>query len=177
MVGTKKNIPGTLLLLSVGLQILLPVIMCLAILAVRQMQHLEIAAVKTSTSHFERIKLSAAEVTKPYKAGDEISYKGELYDISEVTIENGEYTITVLADKTEHKLQQLTSELSGQSTTAAPDEIRVLPFFLLYYEAPVSWSFYVQPLNNSFQTVYQYGLSSVAHDVLKPPPQSTGKIS
>jgi hypothetical protein len=174
MVGTKKNIPGTLLLLSVGLQILLPVVMCLAILAVRQMQHMEIAAAKTSTRHFEHIQLSATEVTKQYKAGDEISYKGELYDISEVISENGAYTLTVLADKPENKLQQLTAELSGQTTTAAPDEISVLPFFLLYYEAPVSWSLYKQPLNNSFQTEHQYGLSSATDDVLKPPPQTIG---
>jgi hypothetical protein len=145
--------------------------MCLAIIAVRHIQQTEIAAADKNPGRFEQIKLPAAEATHEYKAGDEISYKGEMYDISEVTLVNGDYIITALPDTTENKLQQLTAGLSGESTTATGNELRVLPFFLLYYEAPVSWSLVKQQITKNEQPPYQSILRHGANNVTTPPPQ------
>lgn len=163
---------GTLLLGMSSLQIVLPVFIFFAVLVVRQQQWNEIIADCDNNEHFEQIKIAAAEAPADYTAGGEFMYHGVLYDIHSVTKENGNYVITALADKPETQLQQVNAGNIEGTHGINTQEIKVLPFFFLYYEQHVAWQLSAVYFNNIFSVYHERSFPEHIVSIMAPPPRS-----
>ncbi len=155
----------------VSLQLLLPVILLLSVVVVKQVQKTELASCKAGDSHLGLITIADTQAERDYKAGEEIMYDGLLYDIGEVHHDNGVYALTVLADSSETKLAKINSQLMGQHETTNNEEIKILPFFFLYHEQPTAWEQQVITYRQVFSNYIQQSFTDHSPDIIAPPPR------
>ncbi len=155
----------------VALQIVLPLFIYIAVLIVKQNQKAEIAGNKDSSANFEKIKISNDQATADYKPGDEFMYNGVLYDIDEVTKENGDYIIIALADKKETGLQELNAGTQEQTRGYNSHQVKIMPFYFLFYEACSNWIPGERIEASSPAEYHQTNFSEPAFQIITPPPR------
>lgn len=168
---TGKRILGRFALTAVAVQILLPALIFVCLLVVKNAQHNKLAGGINNNTRFEQIRISKADAGHEYMTGDEFTFNGMQYDIKSVVIVDDYYVITVLPDQPETTLNNVTSGIFDTHGSAGPNDLKVLPFFFLYFESPNSW----QPLCSSLKTDYQLyhhaGICNHKTGILLPPPR------
>jgi hypothetical protein len=162
----RKRISG-LLLVIVGLQVVLPVILALAILAVKNCQQHIVESNDKASGVFTRFHL--ADMGREMGEGKEFCYNGILYDIKAVERENGQYVVYALADENETKLASAKCKRSEGAVTQR--DIRVFPLLLLFHEVPGIFTLQRWTCCKEHSCYYQANTKAICISVNSPPPR------
>ncbi len=157
----------------VALQIILPFVIFCATSVMHQYREAVMAA---ETSHSERYVTFSIKANDPdlvMHDNEEFSFRGNWYDIKEVALQDGTYTIVALADEHETTLQQLSHEHQLDSHDATQQVKKFVPFFFMYYQQHQQWS-----LHNDFASnarnfeLYNAVTLSRHYKIIIPPPNT-----
>jgi Na+-transporting NADH:ubiquinone oxidoreductase subunit NqrC len=163
---TRKRISG-LLLVIVGLQVVLPVILALAILAVKNCQQRIVEANDKASGVFTCFHL--ADMGRETGEGNEFCYNGILYDIKAIERENGQYVVYALADESETKLASAKCTRSEGAVTQR--DVKIFPLLLLFHEVPGMFTLQRWACCKEHSGHYLANTEAICIAVNSPPPR------
>ena len=153
----------------ISMQLILPLLVCIAILIVKDRQKEIVAQGITTRTEYKVITLDEVDARNIMSGEGEMQYEGELYDIERITTHAGVTTVTMIADKEETRLQSIAGGSSENSTGGSSQKI--LPFFFLYHQHMSPWSVFANYSPSLPSSSKNYEVHSGYDGLNDPPPR------
>lgn len=155
----------------VSMQILLPLIILVAVIFVRQWQKDELRENQNNTAHFKQLRISENDPELQLVDRDELLYKGVFYDVHSINKQNGEYSILALADTKETELEKVNAgQFEHSQDKKADNDLKIVPFVFLFYQKNNVWAQPVSVYKKEAWTTFNAPLRSVFLAKRVPPP-------
>lgn len=163
--------PLTLLLGIAVLQVLLPFILSLCQLYVKESQAFIIQQGEQDPSAFEQLIIAKEELK--IRDGHELVYNGINYDVASIRAEHGHYVVFVLRDDRERIFTDTDVQHLTHGAIRGNEQYRVWPFVFLFYQPNVLWIPQVFPAYESTVSTHHTAmLTDGVSGVSIPPPWS-----
>lgn len=163
--------PLTLLLGISVLQVLLPFILSLCQLYVKESQAFIIQQREQDPSAFEQLIIAKEELK--ICDGHEFVYKGINYDVASIKTEDDHFVVTALRDDRERIFSDSDVQHLTHGAIQGNEQYRVWPFVFLFYQPHVLWNHIViNRLDNTVLTHHNAMLADGVSGVSIPPPWS-----
>lgn len=153
---------SSLLLGLVGMHILLPVVLSLAIMAIKGFQHRAISSQNKESALFARFPLS--DIAGTISADKEFCRNGIMYDLKCVQIEDGKYVVYALRDDKETRL----AKTSGDTRDSFSG--KVVPFVFLFHQSFPEFSLRIFSFTDTHIDRYARHPRIASISVNSPPP-------
>lgn len=162
--AAKGRTPITRVLLGlVGMQILLPVVLSLTIMAIKGFQRRAIDGHNKASAMFVRFQLS--DIAASISADREFCHNGMMFDIKSIEVENGKYVVYALPDEKENSLLK-TKDQRGERVAG-----KVLPFVFLFHQHISAFRIAVYQRPPIYNDCYVRHATKTCMCVNSPPPR------
>ncbi len=157
----------------IALQIILPFVILCATSVIHEYREALMATDLTGKEHFVTFRIKANDPNLVVHGNEEFSFKGHWFDVKEIALHDGTYTIVALADDQETTLQQISSDQQMGGHDITHPVRKLLPFFFMYYQQHPQWALHISPANQAGYSGIFHAITLNRHyKIVIPPPNA-----